>query len=458
MKGSALPKKVENTIAAFAMEERLASVLVGFSGGADSVALLSYLSQRGKEKGTAVRAIHIHHGIRGASADADEAFCRAFCEKRNIPLKVIRADIPAMARAERKGLEEAARDFRYKVFYEEMERDPTLTAVATAHNADDNVETVLFHLARGSGLKGLCGIPAVTPRGVIRPLLDCTKDEIIAYCEGNTMAYVTDETNADPSYTRNFIRHTVVKDLKTVNPELCAAVTRMCETLRRDGAALTAEAERVFADIGGAEAESEKLLALPDAVLFRVLDRMYATLGGGTLSSGHFSDMRELLRSERTDKDLSLPDGVIFSTAGSLVCFRREKEREPYCYPLAMGDNVFEDLGIRVFLSLEKKIPEKNENIYKLSTYRPIKFDTINGSVFIRSRQSGDRLRQNSMTKSVKRMLCDAHIPRWRRDDVPLFCDGSGIFYIRGIGLRDGMTPDGDGDTLHLYLFEKDPY
>lgn len=458
MKGATLPEKVEKTIAAFGMEERLASVLVGFSGGADSVALLSYLHHRAKEKGTHVRALHVHHGIRGEAADADESFCRAFCEARGIPLTVVRADIPALAKAEGKGLEEAARDFRYRTFYEEMERDATLTAVATAHNADDNVETVLFHLARGTALKGLCGIPPVTPRGVIRPLLDCTKDEIIAYCEGNTMAYVTDETNADPTYTRNHIRHTAVKDLKVVNPELCAAVTRMCDALRRDEAALAAQADEAFAKIHGSETDRDTLLSLSDAVLYRVLERMYATVGGGTLSAVHFEDMATLLHSDQLDKDLSLPDGVIFSTAGRLVCFRREEKREPYCYPLSLGDHVFEDLGIRVCLSLEEKIPEKDENIYKLSTYRPVKFDTINGSVFIRSRQSGDRLRQNSMTKSVKRMLCDAHVPRWRRDSVPLFCDQNGIFYIRGLGLRDGMLPDGSGRTLHIYLFEKDPY
>ena len=201
---------IEKTILDFNMDSMLSHVLVGFSGGADSTALLHYLLARSRVCGTRVSALHVNHGIRGECADRDEDFCRRVCADWGVPLTVIRADVPTLAKERGQGIEETARQVRYSAFYEAMQADPTVTSVATAHNADDNAETVLFHMARGCGIDGLCGIPPVTDQRVIRPLLACSRKEIIAYCKGNNIQYMEDETNQDTRYTRNHIRHTVM--------------------------------------------------------------------------------------------------------------------------------------------------------------------------------------------------------------------------------------------------------
>lgn len=435
------------------------SVLVGFSGGADSSALLHYLVMRSRETGGTVRAIHVHHGIRGEEADRDEAFCRRVCADWGVPLTVVHRDVPALAAERHRGIEETAREVRYAAFYETAEQFFDVTAIATAHNADDNAETVLFYLARGCGLDGLTGIPPITDKRVIRPLIHCTRDEIIAYCEGNTIPYIEDGTNTDLRYTRNYIRHTIMKEMKAINPDFLSAVSRMCRTLYEDRNLLDSMADDFCrASVSDARAEREKLLALPVPVLSRVLKRMYESVGGEALAYVHMDAVRTALRGERTDKDIHLPGEIAFSMAGKWACFRPREEKTEFRYPLSLGENRFDDLKIRIFLLTEPKKPEYNENIYKLSTYQRINFDKIQGEIFIRSRRDGDRYFTKKMTKSVKRWMCDSRIPRWQRDHVPLFCDGVGIAYVRGMGLRDDLKTVPGCRVLHLYLLEENPY
>lgn len=450
---------VEKTVQTYGMEPLLSHVLVGYSGGADSSALLHWLLAYSRKHGTRVSALHVHHGIRGASADRDALHCRRVCEEWGIPLQVIYADVPDLARRTGRGVEETARQVRYEAFARAREADPTITAVATAHNAEDNAETVLYHLARGCGADGIAGIPPVNDLGVIRPLIRCTRAEIIAYCQGNTISYTEDETNGDTRYRRNHIRHNVLPLLKEINPDLPGAVSRMSHSVREDAAyldTLAAEAHRSLG--GGSTASGQAVNALPYPIRTRVLRRMYRAAGGEELAHVHVEAILSVLAGARTDRDLDLPGGVIFSVARDLICFRlREEEAVPPVL-LTEGMNVLDGWGIAVFLSFDGKKPEYNENIYKLSTYQPINFDKINGKVFVRSRKDGDRYRTKGMTKSVKRWLCDAHVPRWLRHRVPLFCDDRGILYVRGMGLRDDCKVTPDCRVLHLYLFEREPY
>ena len=159
-------------------------VLTGLSGGADSVALTHLLARCAARDGFPLTALHVHHGIRGAEADRDAAFCAAFAKALGVELITVRVDVPALAEASGDGLETAARDARYRVF-EAVMRERGIPLLATAHHADDNAETVLFRLCRGTGLRGLCGIPACRQLGdgwVTRPLLPFTKEELLSYC------------------------------------------------------------------------------------------------------------------------------------------------------------------------------------------------------------------------------------------------------------------------------------
>ena len=179
-----------------------APLAVALSGGADSVALLHILTSEGQGR---VHALHVHHGIRGAEADRDEQFCRLLCDRLGVPLCVVHTDVPALAREKGLGLESAARLARYDAFSAFL-REQELPLLVTAHHADDQLETMLQHLMRGSGLRGLCGIPAyraLAHGAVARPLLQVTKAQILAYCEENGLEFVQDSTNDEPCCPRN---------------------------------------------------------------------------------------------------------------------------------------------------------------------------------------------------------------------------------------------------------------
>ena len=233
MRNNGLLRSAADTIRRFAMLRPGERVLVALSGGADSVSLLLVLQKLGYE----VRAFHLNHCLRGAESDRDEAFCRALCAERGVPLNVGRCDIAALSQG--KAVEETARRERYRLLEQAAEGDK----IATAHTADDKLETVLFHLVRGSGAKGVSGIPPV--RGaVIRPLLFAERREIEAFLRENGQDYVTDSSNLSDDYTRNRLRHSVLPVLRGINEQAAQAALRLGEQLRQDEACLGGQAER----------------------------------------------------------------------------------------------------------------------------------------------------------------------------------------------------------------------
>lgn len=272
MKTVTATKKVQKAFLETVRDYRMLApgdrVLCGLSGGADSVVLLHLLLSLKQEYALRIFAVHVHHGIRGAEADRDEAFCRQLCREYGVMLYCEHADVPGFAAESGRNLEDAARCLRYEVF-RRLRAEADIDRIALAHHADDNMETVLLNLTRGSGLAGICGIPPV--RGeIIRPLIACKKSDIAGYCAENGLSYVTDSTNADPSYDRNFIRSHVIPLLAELNPEVQQAFYQTSAIARADDEALWLESETHSLSEG-----RRKLSALPDAVLDRVLLREY---------------------------------------------------------------------------------------------------------------------------------------------------------------------------------------
>ena len=216
-------KSVEEKVLLFIAGEKLIEqndkILVGFSGGADSVFLLSFLKKFQKKFNLSLVAVHLNHILRGREADADEAFCRKFCADLNIPIIVKKKNVKAFAKKNKLSLEEAGREIRYKLFNEVAVKEQC-TKIATAHHQSDNTETVLLNLIKGSGLNGAAGIPA--KRGnIIRPLLGVTKDEIVSYLKNKKILFQIDSSNEQNDFQRNYLRNKIVKNLKEeINPKL----------------------------------------------------------------------------------------------------------------------------------------------------------------------------------------------------------------------------------------------
>ena len=207
-----IEQTVADTITEYGMVSPDIRIVVGVSGGADSIALLHYLHTHFPDS---VVAAHVNHCLRGAESERDEQFVYSFCKERRIPLFVCREEVAVLAKEQKQSIEDCGRAVRYDFFHSLLKSDTD--RIATAHTLSDTAETVLFHLARGSGVKGLAGIPPVRGQ-IIRPLISITREEVEQYCQHYGLSYVEDSTNASLEYTRNRIRHRVIPAMAEVHP------------------------------------------------------------------------------------------------------------------------------------------------------------------------------------------------------------------------------------------------
>lgn len=306
--------EVFESVCKFKTEYDFTNVAVALSGGADSVSLLRALLESANSLGITLRACHLNHGLRGEESDRDEEFCKLLCEKLRIPIHTKRIDVKAIQN-KHEGVENTARRARYAFFREINES--TGAVIATAHTASDNAETVLLNLTRGTGLRGLCGIP---PRRefIIRPLLNVTRDDVERYLEILGQDFVTDRTNFSTDYTRNKIRLNVVPQLEKINPAFAKTVMRMCEASREDCEFLEEFAERALIEAKSERGyDAAKIHTLPEAVKSRVVRRILED-GGIEPSALRINTAKSLLnqRSARfnpcKNRYFTIRKGIVF--------------------------------------------------------------------------------------------------------------------------------------------------
>lgn len=411
------------------------TVTCALSGGADSVAMTHLLWSLRDSLGITVRACHLNHHLRGEQSDADAAFCADFCEKLGIPLTIGDADVAARMAQTGESMEEAARACRYAFFAEQ----PGL--VATAHNANDNLETVLMALVRGTGLKGLCGIPPKRAN-IIRPLLNCTREEILAYLSENGLSYREDETNAKDDCLRNRLRHRVVPLLKEENPSLFAAASKMAFSLREDETYLQQKADALLAaaDRGKGRYLAKLLRDAPTPVRRRAIRSVLSDLGVPKLAAAHLLAVESLLMHAHPSKRVSLPAGVIASRRYDLLCFAAAPSggvlaaiTVPCPFDVILSD------GARLAL-----VPADDG--------ARIRADALNGALLIRPRKTGDALRLSGGRKSLKSLMIDRKIPRQDRENCPVLeCDGR-VIAAMPIGIdADALARDGERGFRLIY-------
>ena len=403
-------------------------VLCAVSGGADSMALLHRLWSERETLGIEVCAAHYEHGLRGEESRRDAAFVENWCRERGIPCLVEHGDVPAYAKGKRLGIEEAARELRY-AFLARAAKTLGCDRIATAHTADDNAETLLFHLLRGSGAAGLCGIPR--QRGaVIRPLLDTSRAEIERYLKKNAVPHVEDGSNESDAYSRNLLRHRVMPVLRELNPKTDEAMGRTARLLARDEDCLTEQAASFLQTQQDEGVDGAALCALHPAVASRVI-RLYWP---AALS---FEQTETVLAfaggSERGFLDL--PGGRLRREQGRLY---RDAERRVVLPERELPRNGSLEIP-EAGLLLRCEIREQAEEIKGLFKTYLFKYEKICGKITCTGRRNGDRFHPagRGCGKTLKALFAEAGLTRAQRDRIPVLRDEAGILAVLGFGLDE---------------------
>lgn len=423
------------------------SVLIAFSGGADSSVLLHLYHRLSKERPITLAALHLNHRIR-PDADEDARFCERVCREYGIPFALFSEDVPAFAKRQRCGIEEAAREVRYRIL-EAYRQENQSQVIATAHNATDHAETVLFHLARGTSLTGASGIP-IMREAIIRPLLSFTKSEILAYAEENGIPYRTDETNFDMAYSRNLIRHTVLPTLNVINPSFEAAILRFSDSAKEDDEALY-EIAKTYADCE----ETETLATFSPAILKRVLLIKYRKTAHNEISRLHLEKACEFIRlalqNHKTYR-LSLPGKIVFTVTKEKARFEKKTAippKEKVNVSLTpTSDFIFAD---RFRIKVETSdAPEDSSALFSFFVPK----DAL-GAITARTRSEGDRYRQGNMTRNIKKMLCDAKVPVALRDVLPLILFENTIVFVPYLPVSDLLREweIGESESYRISVF-----
>ena len=382
------------------------TVVCAVSGGADSMALLWAMYLIKDKMGIQLEAAHFNHGLRGAESDRDEQFVREFCQRFDIPLHVGKGQV----RSGKKGLEAAAREARYAYF------DTLPGKLATAHTADDNAETVLLHLVRGTGLKGLGGIAPVMGRR-IRPMLTVTRQQVLQLLEEYHISYVTDSSNETDAFLRNRLRHHVMPLLKQENPRLAEKLSDMAMRLRQDEEALCAMADRPLP-------EMEALRTMHPALRSRMLETFLKENGVREPEADHIALVEQLVFSNNPSAKADLPGGITVSRCyEKLVVLTEEQPTEAVELPME-GTVKLPRLGLKVTVAAAAEII----NTPSVFTVCP------EGEILLRFRQSGDAMRLSGGTKTLKKLMIDRKIPAARRQTLPVITDSRGILAVYDIG------------------------
>lgn len=431
------------------LPERGGLLLCAVSGGLDSVSLLHFLRELQKREPFRLAAAHYDHGLRGAASEADARFVQELCADWGIPCVIESGDVRRAAATLGCGIEEAARSCRYD-FLRRTAAALGAERVATAHQAEDNAETVLYQLARGSG--GIGGIPPV--RGLfVRPFLTVHRAELRQYAAEHHLPHREDESNRDLRYARNRVRHCVLPELESVHAGAVDAICRAAAVQRREAALLrriaAAELGEAQAERGGASAARERFSRTEPALIPHMLGLLLeqAGLGRKDITARHFAALEELALHGREGAALSLPGGCALLREGRLCLLRREAAARPVT--LSPGDRI---VWGDYLVSCEKRA---KKNLEKPDTIL-LKYDMIALPITAApwDRHAGLTLAGSRGRRSLKRLFAERGVSPVERERTPVFYSGDRALAAAGIGADEAFLPR-DGEEALVLTTEK---
>ncbi len=462
--------KIEKQLEQSALWQYGDRILLGVSGGADSMCLLEAMCELRERYALTLFVVHVHHGIRDQEADGDAGFVQAECERRGVVCRIVWADVPSLAATQGYSLEEAGRRIRYQVF-EQVAAEWACERIAVAHNMEDQAETMLFHAFRGSGLRGMAGIPVCREK-IIRPLLFVSRAEIEGYLQERGIAWRTDATNLTEDYTRNRIRHRILPAaVKGVNSKSVEHLAELSQELSRVADYLRREAEKWYNQALHSAQEHAELCLSAD-VLYEVPQVLREQLW--FIAFEHLTGKRENLGRVHIEaledlflglpgRSVALPHGVMAERRHAFLYMRiptgdTEQEND--------HEETATDVEVKEFpctfllpdgeltLSIQPMEDEKKSKIPKNSYTKWFDYDKIGGILTLRKRQQGDFMviHQDGRTKSLKSLLIDRKIPAAERSGLTLLAVGSRVLWCIGVRAEDGLYVD--ENTKHILVAE----
>jgi len=450
--------KVIDTIEANRMLRDGDKVIVGVSGGPDSMCLLHVLLRLRERFSLKLIAAHVNHGLRGKDADDDEKYVAEFCRRNDVEFRSIKEDIHRISAERNVSDETAGREVRYE-FFEKLKSENAADKIAVAHNLNDQAETVMMRIMRGTGLEGLAGIKPVRDGVYIRPLLTCSRAEIEDYCSRNSINPRIDKTNFESIYARNKIRLELLPYIENnFNKDIISVLNRLAQSAKVDSEYLEQETEKKYKKYCKNK-ESKVIITKEaflehEAVLTRLIRMAFSRVLGNlrNFERMHIYQVIEL-QGSGTGKKLMLPNGVAaFNNYGDIsVYLQGEDEAAPVKadseFKLGIGVNSIEELGLKVTVEehpFEEGCCENSEFIKCFDASR------VCGDITLRFRKPGDKFNPLGMagSKKLKDIFIDMKVPQDKRDKTPLICFGDHIAWI--VGYKTSNRSKADKSTKKI--------
>lgn len=457
-------EKVLSTINKYELIKKGDKIVVGLSGGPDSVCLLHILSRMKDEWDLEIYAAHLNHQIRGIEAQKDAFYISKLCEEMGITFFIKSINVPEYCEKNGVSIEEGARQLRYEMFSEIKDKTKA-NKIAIGHNLNDQAETILMRIMRGTGLQGLKGIDYIRDGVIIRPILDIERKDIEEYCKHYKLNPRIDQSNLESIYTRNKIRLDLIPYMKdNFNSNVIESIVRMGNSLRSDNDYLENEALIKFKDISKINSDSVELKInsytnLHSAIKVRVLRNAIKQILGDTnfIDQRHIDDIIELEDESKIDKVINLPRGIfVYRKKDSIIITNKEIviEELEFCYNIPSNGFIkIREIGVVIetqVMSIDKYKRSKSDKSCKW-----FDFNKIEGGIVARNRRTGDKIKLSGGSKKIKDLFIDIKIPKEDRSKVPIIADSKGILSVGNIRNSENYKIDSQTKEVLKVSFKK---
>ena len=457
-------EKTLSTIKKYNLIEKGDKIVLGLSGGPDSVCLLHLLNRMKDVLDIEVYAAHLNHQIRGMEAQKDALYVSDLCERLGITFFVKSIDVPKYCKENKLSIEEGARKLRYEMFFE-IKESLNADKIAIAHNMNDQAETVLMRMMRGTGLQGLKGIDYMRDGVIIRPILDIERADIEAYCEEHKLTPRIDATNLETIYTRNKIRLELIPYMKeNFNSNVTESIVRMSNSLKSDNDFIEEEAIKAFDKVSSKnedelEIKLNNYINLHKSLKSRIIRHGIKYVLGDTnfIDQKHIEEVMELENENKLDKKIVLPRGLfVYRKKDKLLFTTKEIVFEEIEFSYELPKNGFVKINeANIIIETEVMTISRYKALKKDKSLKWFDCNKIKGGLVVRSRKSGDKIKLSMGSKKLKQLFIDLKIPKEERDRIPVLQDDNGILCVGNFRNSEEYKVDENTKEVLKICFKK---